>query len=198
MVYNDEQAERFFENGVRVAGATTIQRSAQDVYNAWHAWDILNSVLGELAEVEKAGERTTRWTVTGPGGQKITWLADLIRDEPGQVIAWRTVGEPDVASAGSVRFRELPYDRGTVVRVVFEYLPPGGKLGEWAAKLAGGDPDHMMRQALHRFRQVMEAGEVAVAKGQPAGDNWWRSDRPGEKEGQKATADARRAAAVEM
>ena len=36
-----------------------------------------------------------------------------------------------IATAGSVHFTELPYGRGTEVRVELKYDPPGGTLGSW-------------------------------------------------------------------
>ncbi len=64
---------------------------------------------------------------------------------------------------GSVRFEAAPGDRGTEVKVILTYAPPGGKLGAAAAALGGGGGDRLVREALRRFKQLLETGEIAAA-----------------------------------
>ena len=42
-------------------------------------------------------------------------------------------------------------------------LPPGGRLGAAAAALGGGGGDRLVREALRRFKQLLETGEIAEA-----------------------------------
>lgn len=86
----------------------------------------------------------------------------------------------EVPNAGSVTFRELPWGRGTEVKSTLEYLPPGGSVGESFAKFFGSDPQRLLQKAMFQFRQLMEAGEIAISSGQPVGENSRRHDRPGE------------------
>ena len=69
---------------------------------------------------------TTRWTVRGPAGRPVLWDAELVRDEPDSLIAWRSVEGAGMATAGSVAFAERAGGKGTVVRVNFVYAPPAG------------------------------------------------------------------------
>lgn len=171
---------QFFERGVRATGAVTIQRSAADLYQVWHEFTELPRFIDELERVERTDERTTEWHVKHPSGSRYSWKAEIINDVPGRVIAWRTTEGADVASAGSVTFRELPYSRGTEVKAIMEYLPPAGSVGDAISKALGGDPKLLLRRGLFRFRQLMETGEIATSTGQPVGANKSRSDRPGE------------------
>jgi hypothetical protein len=53
-------------------------------------------------------------------------------------------------------------------------------VGDALAKATGADARSLVHEGLHRFRQLMETGEIPVSKQQPAGRNPTRSDRPGE------------------
>ena len=101
--------------------------------------------------------------MAGPGGVRATWEAELTADEPGRLLAWRSTPGADVDIAGSVRFTDAPGGRGTEIKVILTYAPPGGKVGAVAAALLGRGGDRLVREALRRFKQLMEAGEVAVA-----------------------------------
>jgi uncharacterized membrane protein len=87
----------------------------------------------------------------------------LTADEPGRLIAWRSVPGASVDIGGSVRFEPAPGGRGSEVKVILTYAPPGGKLGAAAAALAGGGGDRLVREALRRFKQLVETGEIAEA-----------------------------------
>jgi len=55
------------------------------------------------------------------------------------------------------------------VHVVLKYDPPGGKVGATLAWLMGESPEVQIREDLGRFKQLMEAGEIARTTGQPSG-----------------------------
>lgn len=190
---NNEDAHQIFKHGVRVEATTAIMRTPRELYDAWRSFSDVPRIVDEVESVACAGQdgATTHWRVRLPTVGVLEWDAEIINDQPGKVIAWRTTEDAGVVNAGSVRFRELPADHGTEMRVVIEYVPPGKKLGEMAARAANVGVEAKVRDALHRFRQVMEAGEVSTSTGQPAGINVLRSDRPGEKDDDGADRDVR-------
>jgi uncharacterized membrane protein len=150
--------------GLHVERAITVQRPAGDVYRAWRDLESLPRLLpGHLVSVTPSGIGRTRWVVAGPGGLRASWDAELTADEPGRLIAWRSAPGSTVDIAGSVRFEPAPGQRGTEVKVILTYAPPGGKLGAAAAALGGGGGDRLVREALRRFRQLLETGEIAEA-----------------------------------
>ncbi|HEY9780079.1 MAG TPA: hypothetical protein V6D09_08090 [Leptolyngbyaceae cyanobacterium] len=85
------------------------------------------------------------------------------------MIAWTSVAGADVDNSGSVHFQPAPGDRGTEVKVVTEYNPPGGAIGAAIAKLFGEEPEQQIGDDLRRFKMMMEAGEIATTEGQPRG-----------------------------
>lgn len=79
------------------------------------------------------------------------------------------VGDPDVAHAGSVHFTPATGGRGTVVRMVMDYEPPGGRMSAIAAKFIGESPDQKVQASLRRLKMLFETGEVATTNGQTSG-----------------------------
>jgi uncharacterized membrane protein len=190
MATEHEQAERLFSSGVHASAVTTIQRSPEDLYHEWRTLGPLHRILDDLVMVEVLTEERSRWAVKGPAGTIFKWEAVIIKDEPGSVIAWKTVGDPDVVMAGSVRFHPQPADRGTTVRVIVEYVPPAGRVGDRIGKFIGEDAQTKIRGALHRFRQVMETGEVSVGGGSANRSNGDQHEVGGKTVAVRAESDA--------
>jgi uncharacterized membrane protein len=66
-----------------------------------------------------------------------------------------------VDNAGSVTFTPAPGDRGTEIRVIVKYAP-AGHLGAAVSPFFRMGVDRQVREDLRRFKQRMEAREVAV------------------------------------
>lgn len=165
---NDELASRFFEDGKRIAGHITIQRSAADIYAAWSGLAGITQFVETLDNVSRSSGNTLRFHGR-VDGEEYAGEAQILNEEPNRLIAWRTADAASVPTAGSITLRELPFRRGTEVKVVIDYIPPKGGLSQRWDKIMGKDPRVFLKLALFRFRQFMEAGEVATTKGQPTG-----------------------------
>jgi uncharacterized membrane protein len=124
--------------------------------------------MTHLEQVREEGTRS-HWAARGPLGLRAEWDAEIITDHPNQVIAWRSLPNSDVDTAGSVHFTPAPGTRGTEVRVNLKYDPPAGQAGTLIAKLFGKEPGQQIREDLRRFKQLMEAGEVPTTAGQSTG-----------------------------
>jgi uncharacterized membrane protein len=147
--------------GLHIERTVTVQRSPDELYRAWRDLESLPRLLpGYLMSVTPVGPGRTRWVVAGPDGLRASWEAELTADEQGRLIAWRSAPASSVDIAGSVRFDVAPGGRGTEITVL-TYAPPGGKIGAAAAALTGGGGDRLVREALRRFKQLVETGEIA-------------------------------------
>ena len=149
-------------NGVNVESTITVYRPVQEVYSYWREFENLPRFMDHLQEVQQLGGGRSRWTATGPLGVPVSWEAEIIKDVPGELLSWRSVGDSDVVSAGSVRFRTAGGDHGTEVRVRLQYDPPAGKVGATVAWLFGEDPQTQIDEDLRRFKQLLETGEIAT------------------------------------
>ena len=154
--------------GVRVERAVTILASPDALYDFWRDFTNLPRFMEHVHSVTLLEDRRSHWVVAGPLGRNIEWDAEIISEEAGQRIAWRTSEEADVQHAGSVEFRALTYGRGTEVKVVLRYEPPGGKLGSLVAKLLGEEPSQQVASDLRRLKRLFETGEEITVEGQPS------------------------------
>ena len=155
--------------GTKVEHAITVNRPAQEVYRFWRDLENLPAFMTHLIDVNTSTDGRSHWIAKGPLGIKVEWEAEIITDRPNQVISWRSLPGGDVDTAGSVHFDELPHGRGTEVRVVLSYTPPGGKTSAAVAKLIGPSPEAQIRADMRRFKQLLEAGEIPSTNGQPHG-----------------------------
>ena len=153
----------------RVTETITVNRRRSEVYDYWRDFENLPRFMENVVSIERLGDGRSHWKSKGPFGSEIEWDAEIINEVPGELIAWRTTDGFEVVHAGSVRFTEAAGGRGTVVKVELEYSPLGGIAGAKLAKWLGGDARSQIVEDLRRFKQVLEAGELATVEGQPAG-----------------------------
>ena len=81
-----------------------------------------------------------------------------------------------------ISYAPAPGNRGTEVRVILDKSAPGGGLGQKVAAAFGTDPQRQLDDALRRFKQLLEAGEVIRSEGSPEGTDakQQRKQRPAE------------------
>lgn len=147
----------------------TVDRPAEDLYRAWRRFEDLPRFMSHLESVEQTGDHVWHWRAKGPARSRVEWDAEIIEDLPGKRIVWRALENSQVPNSGSVRFEPAPEGRGTEVTLNLVYQPPAGKLRTWIARAFGRSPELQIPVDLHRFKQWMEAGEIATTEGQPAG-----------------------------
>lgn len=145
-----------------LAESVTINRTAEELYAFWRNPENLVQVMENVIAIESLGGDRSRWTVKAPAGNEVSWESVVTHDEPGREISWQSAEGADVANSGRVEFHDAGA-RGTVVRAVIAYDPPGGVIGEMIAKLFQREPRIQTRRDLHRFKQLMEAGEIATS-----------------------------------
>ena len=145
-----------------LAESVTINRPAQELYAFWRSPGNLVQVLENVASIEPLGPDRSRWTVKAPAGREVSWESVVTKDVPGREIYWQSAEGADVANSGRIEFREAG-GRGTIVRAVIAYDPPGGTVGRMIAKLFQREPRIQTRRDLHRFKQLMETGEIATS-----------------------------------
>ncbi|MBD3881988.1 SRPBCC family protein [Phormidium tenue FACHB-886] len=155
--------------GIRVQKTVTIDKPAETLYQFWRNFENLPTFMRHLKSVNIINDTRSHWVADAPLGQHVEWDADITNDQPNQAIAWTATANADVDHTGSVEFRPAPAGRGTEVRVVMDYTPPGGIIGAALAKLVGKAPEQQIGDELARFKMLMEAGEIATTDGQPKG-----------------------------
>lgn len=126
------------------------------------AWDVKRfpEFMENVVAVEELGDDVSEWTVKGPLGREVTLVNRITQTIQGESIFWQSTPASDIANSGEVRFTDAPGGRGTYVSLILAYEPPAGKFGRLGAKLLQREPEVQARRDLHRFKQLMETGEV--------------------------------------
>lgn len=140
-----------------------------DAYQYWRKLENLPSFMSHLSSVRMIDDRHSEWTVTGPLGAKVRWLAEIMDDQEEKLIAWRSVPTALFQFSGWVEFRPDTGNRGTIVTASMRYSIPGGAFGKTIASLFGKHPEFLLREDLRKFKALMEAGEVPTTAGQTHG-----------------------------
>ena len=142
--------------GIIVDERVTINQPVELLYRFWRNLENLPRVMRHLESVERITDTLSRWRATGPAGTVVEWNAEIINEVPNKLIAWQSIENSDVVSAGSVNFDDLGPGQGTRVRVRLQYSPPGGKVGAAIVKLVGRDAATEIREDLKQFKQSVE------------------------------------------
>jgi uncharacterized membrane protein len=151
---------------IRVERAITVNKPPQQVYVFWRNFENLPQFMDHLKEVQILDNRRSHCVAKGPLERSVEWDAEITDERENEFISWRSLPGSQVPNSGTVTFRPAPDGRGTEVHVLMAYMPPAGTAGAIVAKLTGEEPNTQVREDLHRFKQVMETGEVQTREGQ--------------------------------
>lgn len=148
-----------------VRTSTLIQATAEECYKRWR--DLANSPQWQeqMAEVHETGSHTSHWVMKVNGKVK-EWDCEILKDEPGKRIAWRSTGG-DVQEAGEVIFEPAPGGRGTMVTVLQEF--GFGRVTAATATALSRNPKQAVIENLRHFKALIETGEIPTTQGQPHG-----------------------------
>lgn len=144
-----------------LAETVTINRPARELFDFWRDPANLAQVMENIRAIEPIDANRSRWTVKAPAGHEVSWESVITNEVPGREITWQSAPGAEIDNSGRIEFRDAG-ERGTVVRATIAYDPPGGAIGQFIAKLFQREPRIQTRRDLHRFKQLMEAGEVAT------------------------------------
>ncbi|MEH2120041.1 SRPBCC family protein [Nostoc sp.] len=153
---------------IKIEKTVTINKPADELYRYWHNFENLPTFMKHLKSVNVHDKKRSHWVANAPLGNSVEWDAEILEDRENEFISWASVEGADIDNSGFVRFKQVS-DRGTEVKVVLEYNPPGGALGATVAKLFGEEPKQQIGDELGRFKMLMEAGEIATTEGQTSG-----------------------------
>lgn len=153
---------------VHIRRSITIHRDPETLYNFWRDYSNLPRIMTHLESVRVGSDNRSHWVARGPGGLRVEWDSEEVEDRPGSMIAWRSLPGSAIEAAGSVRFARTTRGDETIVHHEMRYSTAGGVFGASVARLFGRAPEQELTGALRRFKQLMETGEIATVRGQPA------------------------------
>jgi uncharacterized membrane protein len=159
---DDTRAALAGDRGTHVREAVQLEQPVAEVFRFWRQLENLPRFMEHLESVTEGVDGRSHWIARGPAGVRVQWDAEIINESQNQVIGWRSLPGSDVVSAGSVNFDSIRGE-STQVTVHLQYEAPAGRAGALAAALLGRSPSQTIREDLRRFKQLLEAGEIARA-----------------------------------
>lgn len=155
---------------VWVRSSALVLKEAQTLYAIWRDVESAPRWQEHIVDVVLTGPTTSRWsmkTSNDDDGKVISWDSEVLADEPGVRIAWRSIGG-DSDNAGEVIFEAAPNCQGTVVTVLQEFRM--GKLASAWETLVGRNPKQAVIENLRHFKALAETGEIPRTQLDPHGD----------------------------
>jgi len=159
-----------------VQRSKTINRPADELYRVWRDPQNLRRVMEHFAEVTATGETTAHWKMPLPMLGALQWDTRIVDERPGQLISWESLPGASMRNDGRLQFSPATGNRGTVVTLRLRFNPPMGVLGSMAGKLMRVVPSTIAMRALHRFKNLVETGEIATSARDSSGRRAPQSD----------------------
>lgn len=150
-----------YGHGIRIEESVIVNAPAADLYRFWRDFENFPRFMSHLESVKVLDDKRSHWVAKGPLGADGEWDAEIINEIPNELIAWRSVDAANVRNAGSVHFTRAARGRGTEVKVVLRYDPPGGVVGAAIARLFGKNPASEIQENLRTFKELIETGRIA-------------------------------------
>jgi uncharacterized membrane protein len=146
---------------IDIQKAINIHAPVHEVYNFWSRFENFPRFMSHVEEITDHGNGRSHWKVSGPAGIPVEWDAVITKQIPNEVIAWKSLPNEMIKSAGIVQFNPNP-DGSTRITVRMSYNPPAGAMGHAVASLFGTDPKSAMDADLVRLKSLLETGKTTA------------------------------------
>ncbi|MET3980015.1 putative membrane protein [Mucilaginibacter sp. UYP25] len=142
---------------VNIRTSYHIDKPRQEVYDFWRKLDNLPLFMKHLESVDVIDNKRSHWVLKLPiGSAKVSWDAEIVRDEPGYSIGWSSIPDSLIDNAGKVRFQDSVDGSGTLVDIIISYRPPAGGFGGGIAHILNPVFKSMVDSDVRNFKQYMD------------------------------------------
>lgn len=142
---------------VNIRGEFVIDRPAAQVYSYWRNLNNLPASVKHLLDVKIVDEHLSHWKSKALGNLlPLNWEAEIVKDEPGHLIGWRTTAGTVMQHVGKVEFSPTADGTGTKLKIVLSYHPPAGGLGVGLAKIINPYFESLLKKEIKTFKHHIE------------------------------------------
>lgn len=162
-MYDAAKNSNFMKSSnVNIRTSVQINLPVHEVYDFWRNLENLPRFMKHLESVEEKSSVTSHWTAKGPAGiGSISWDANILMDEPGQMLSWHSLPGSTINNAGKVLFKENGMG-GTELDVTISYHAPLGVAGETAAKWLNPYFEKMVKDDIQSLKAFLETGQQLI------------------------------------
>lgn len=147
---------------VNISTKLTVDKPVTEVYNAWRKLENLPLFMKHLESVNEVSENVSEWKAKVPGGLgSVKWNAEILMDEPNNVLSWQSLPGATINNSGKVRFKETG-SNSTEIDVTISYHAPLGAPGKGVAKLLNPVFENVVLKDIEGFKSYMESGNAPM------------------------------------
>lgn len=146
-------------NGLQIEESVTVNKPIHQVYSLWRRLENLPRFMSHIESVTPAGENRSHWVAKLTSPFRLEWDAEIVDDEENKKLSWRSLSGSSIEHTGTVFFHTAPAERGTEIKIILTYTPPGGSAGAAVAELLRRITKNQIRTDLRGFKAVAETGE---------------------------------------
>lgn len=134
-----------------------IDRSPEEVYRFVRDLENLAVFLPGVRDVTLLDDHKSRWKLRLAESLHVQWTAQIIEDQPGQLVVWKVCDVSDLYHQGWVTLEPLRSGQSTRLTLKIYILAPGGKLGARFANWLKQLPIRYFTRDVQRLRNIIES-----------------------------------------
>jgi uncharacterized membrane protein len=148
-------------NNINITTNTLINKPISEVYAFWRNFENLPHFMNHLKSIKVIDDKQSEWTAKGSGGLgKITWTAEIIKDEEDKILSWKSKRNEKVQTFGQVVFK--PIGNTTEIDITISYQAPFGTAGRNAAKFLNPDFEKIVKDDVQNAKIYIETETYSV------------------------------------
>ena len=136
-----------------------IAKPRLEVYAMWRRLENLPLFMKHLDSVKEVYDNISEWKASIPGKiAPVSWRSVIVRDNPGEMISWRSLPDSMVENSGKIEFKDTEDNLGTMVYTNISYRPPMGLMGNAIGEFFHPKLERIVLEDVYSFKQYAETG----------------------------------------
>jgi uncharacterized membrane protein len=157
-VLKNQEFERH-SPAVNIRTCFIVRAPRQLAYDSWRNLEKLPRFLKHIKKIRVTDELHSRWILKTPRSMPaVEWNAEIIDQEEGRELSWRSMPGSKIETAGKINFADTT--GGTEVNVLITYRPPAGYIGFAVASILNSSLRQMVERDLSNFKRYIEAKAI--------------------------------------
>lgn len=148
-------------SAINIRTTITVNAPRQFVYDTWRNLENLPHFLKHIKKVTVTDDIHSHWVLKTPGRiPSVEWDAEIIDQEDGRELSWRSLPGSMIETAGKINFADTL--GATQVFIMITYRPPAGYIGSAIAKFLNPSLQRFIEDDIVKFKNYVERKQPSV------------------------------------
>lgn len=148
---------------INIRTTITVNAPRQFVYDKWRDLENLSHFLKHIKKVTVKDDIHSHWVLKTPGRiPSVEWDAEIIDQEDGRELSWRSLPGSMIETAGKINFADTL--NATQVFIMITYRPPAGYIGSAIAKFLNPSLQRLIEDDIVKFKNYVERKQPPVTE----------------------------------